>query len=153
MADAINGATKVVLFAYDTTTGQVERVSSDKTTGLKVSLGTLLSGENTRHNVIQVANYGSYEHISSTSGGTIAAVTCGVTGSAGDILQRIVVCHPGPGSTTLRISGSGSEAIPILPAQAGTGTYVLEIGAVSTSAGWRITPATGQDVLAIGHFT
>lgn len=154
MADAIDGAAKVVVYTWDATAGKSVPMASNPVTGLKVSLGTLISGENTRHNVIQTTRYCSYEHISSTAAGTIAAVTCGATGSAGDILERLVVVNTLAGAVNqLKISGNGNEQIPVLPNQLATATYVLDLGLVSVSAGWRITPATGQDVLAIGHFT
>jgi hypothetical protein len=120
---------------------------------VKVSLGTLISGENTRHNVMQTSRYCSYEHITAVAAGAIAAVTCGVTGSAGDILERLIVVNTVAATNRLTISGNGNEAVPVLPNQLATATYTLDLGLVSVSAGWRITPATGQDVLAVGHFT
>lgn len=152
MADAVDGAMKVLLYAQDTA-GAVTNVIATTGTGLRVHLGNLISGEDTRNNALKVNRQAGYEHISSTAAGTIGTVTCGATGSAGDILERLIVVNTLAAANQLKISGNGNEAIPVLPAAMATATYTIDLGLVSSSAGWRVTPATGQDVLAIGFFT
>jgi hypothetical protein len=76
----------------------------------------------------------------------------GTTGAAGDRIARVIVVATGTlgGVVTLK-DGSGT-AFNILHAAA-AGTYVIELGMISTLGAWQLTTPTNCTAIAVGTFT
>lgn len=79
----------------------------------------------------------------------------GNVGVQGDVLTRLIITVGTAATAAVSIKdGSGGASIPILPNSpgGGVGVYVVEIGALAASAGWRVTTGAGSTVLAVGRF-
>ena len=78
----------------------------------------------------------------------------GVNGVAGDILNRLVIVPATTGAGTVSIKDGSGSAINVFV----TGTLsdlkpiVLDIEAVSTSGGWKVTTGANVSVIAVGKF-
>lgn len=79
----------------------------------------------------------------------------GATGAAGDLLSRLVCVVSTALTAQTQIKDGSGSAITVLPNSpgGGIGTYVIEIGARSTSGAWKVTTGAGVAVVAIGAFT
>lgn len=81
----------------------------------------------------------------------------GLTGKAGDLLERIIVTVATSATGTVSIKdGAAGSAIPITAANTPIGVYSVIIGARAATAangGWRITTGAGATAIAVGNFT
>lgn len=76
----------------------------------------------------------------------------GVTGGAGDVLDKLVVSVATAATSTVSIKDGGGSAIVITAANTPIGVYSVNIGARSTAGAWKVTTGAGATVLAIGKF-
>ena len=76
----------------------------------------------------------------------------GVTGGAGDVLDKLVVSVATALTGTVSIKDGGGSAITITAANTPIGVYSVNIGARSTAGAWKVTTGAGATVLAIGKF-
>lgn len=79
----------------------------------------------------------------------------GATGTAGDLLLRLVCVVATALTAQVQIKDGSGSAITVLPNSpgGGVGTYVIEIGARSLSGAWQVTTGAGVSVVAVGAFT
>ena len=114
---------------------------------LKVSLATLIAGEDQTNDVIKVEQRFGYETVA-------VSQTAQVLGSAaGDFLHRLVieVITVATANVTLL---DGATEIVILTGGADLleGVYSIEFNMVATTA-WKITTGAGATVIGVGRFT
>jgi hypothetical protein len=77
----------------------------------------------------------------------------GGTGSAGNILERLIVTITTSGvNGVVSIKDGSGSAIPVVPASAPLGVQVIEIGAKSTGGAWKVTTGSAATVIAVGDF-
>ncbi|MBK8772515.1 MAG: hypothetical protein IPM06_19115 [Rhizobiales bacterium] len=77
----------------------------------------------------------------------------GTTGSVGDFLGRLIITASTAATATVSIKDGSGSAIPICPALAAAGVFVVELGIRSTSGAWKVTTGAGATVVAIGKFS
>lgn len=77
----------------------------------------------------------------------------GPNGNAGDILEQLIISVATAASGTVSIKDGSGSAIVITAANTPIGVYSVNIGAQSTSGGWKVTTGAGATVLAVGRFT
>jgi len=80
------------------------------------------------------------------------AQVLGVTGGAGDTLQRLIITVATAASSTVALL-DGATTYAILAANTPIGIYQIEIGAVSVNGAWKITTGAGATVMAVGNFS
>lgn len=76
----------------------------------------------------------------------------GVTGGAGDVLDKLVISVATSLTGTVSIKDGSGSAIVITAANTPIGVYSVNIGARSTGGAWKVTTGAGATVLAIGKF-
>jgi hypothetical protein len=77
----------------------------------------------------------------------------GGTGSAGNILERLIVTVSTSGANgTVSIKDGSGSAIPIVAASTPIGVYSINIGAKSVSGAWKVTTGSAATVVAVGDF-
>lgn len=116
--------------------GGSQNLQGDINANLKVTLATLLSGENQTFNRLMVMPYYSYSNIST-------ATTTVVKASAG-VLHTIVVNTTAAGAITVydNTSGSGTK-IATLKASIGENTYMFD---TAFTTGLTIVTAGASDI-------
>ena len=80
------------------------------------------------------------------------AQVLGVTGGAGDTLQRLIITVGTAASSTVALLDNATS-YAIMAANTPIGVYQIEIGAVSVSGAWKITTGAGATVMAVGNFS
>ena len=82
------------------------------------------------------------------------AQVLGGAGKAGDYLHRLVVTVNTAATSTVTLT-DGVTAIPIVPANVGSGVGVLniELNMASLTTGWKVTTGAGVTVVAVGQFS
>jgi hypothetical protein len=82
------------------------------------------------------------------------AQVLGGAGKAGDYLHRLVVTVNTALTSTVTLT-DGVTAIPIVPANVGSGVGVLsiELNMASLTSGWKVTTGAGVTVVAVGQFS
>jgi hypothetical protein len=80
------------------------------------------------------------------------AQVLGVTGGAGDTLQRLIITVGTALTGTVSLL-DGATSYAITAASTPIGVYQIEIGAVSVNGAWKITTGAGATVMAVGNFT
>ena len=80
------------------------------------------------------------------------AQVLGVTGGAGDTLQRLIITVGTALTGTVSLL-DGATSYAITAANTPIGVYQIEIGAVSVNGAWKITTGAGATVMAVGNFT
>jgi len=80
------------------------------------------------------------------------AQVLGVTGGAGDTLQRLIITVNTAASSTVALL-DGATSYAILGANTPIGIYQIEVGAVSVNGAWKITTGAGATVMAVGNFS
>jgi hypothetical protein len=80
-----------------------------------------------------------------------SAQVLGVTGGAGDTLQRLIVTVTTSATSTVTLLDGGTSYI-IVPPVTPVGVYVIEINAVSVNGAWKITTGAGVSVMGVGNF-
>ena len=80
------------------------------------------------------------------------AQVLGVTGAAGDTLQRLIITVGTALTGTVALL-DGATSYAITAASTPIGVYQIEIGAVSVNGAWKITTGAGATVMAVGNFT
>ena len=80
------------------------------------------------------------------------AQVLGVTGGAGDTLQRLIITVGTALTGTVALL-DGATSYAITAASTPIGVYQIEIGAVSVNGAWKITTGAGATVMAVGNFT
>jgi len=83
--------------------------------------------------------------------------TLGTTGTAGDILERLIITVTTAVSAAVSIKDGNGDAISVLPNSpgGGVGVYVVEVGARcvnTTTPGWKVTTGAGSSVIGVGRF-
>lgn len=76
----------------------------------------------------------------------------GTTGTAGDVLQRVIVTVATAATGTCSIKDGAGSAIPLTAANTPIGVYVIEIQAKSRAGAWSVTTGAGATAMAIGDF-
>jgi len=91
-----------------------------------------------------------YEHVAASQTDQVL----GGVGAAGDYLHRLI-CKVSTAATSKVIITDGAFSHTVLPANVGggVGAYILEIGAVSKTTGWKVTTEAGVELLATGIFS
>jgi hypothetical protein len=79
------------------------------------------------------------------------AQVLGVTGGAGDTLQRLIITVTTSATSTVTLLDGGTSYI-IVPPVTPVGVYVIEINAVSVNGAWKITTGAGVSVMGVGNF-
>lgn len=80
------------------------------------------------------------------------AQVLGVTGGAGDTLQRLIITISTALTGTVALL-DGATSYAITAASTPIGVYQIEIGAVSVNGAWKITTGAGATVMAVGNFS
>jgi hypothetical protein len=82
------------------------------------------------------------------------AQVLGGSGAAGDYLHRLIVTVNTAATSTVTIT-DGVTAIPVVPANIGSGVGVLniELNMASLTSGWKVTTGAGVTVIAVGSFS
>jgi hypothetical protein len=82
------------------------------------------------------------------------AQVLGGSGAAGDYLHRLIVTVNTAATSTVTLT-DGVTAIPIVPANVGSGVGVLsiELNMASLTSGWKVTTGAGVTVVAVGQFS
>ncbi len=82
------------------------------------------------------------------------AQVLGGSGAAGDYLHRLIVTVNTAATSTVTIT-DGVTAIPVVPANVGSGVGVLniELNMASLTSGWKVTTGAGVTVVAVGQFS
>ena len=80
------------------------------------------------------------------------AQVLGVTGGAGDTLQRLIITVGTALTGTVSLL-DGATSYAITAASTPIGVYQIEIGAVSINGAWKITTGAGATVMAVGNFS
>ena len=82
------------------------------------------------------------------------AQVLGGAGKAGDYLHRLIVTVNTAATSTVTLT-DGVTAIPIVPANVGSGVGVLniELNMASLTTGWKVTTGAGVTVVAVGQFS
>ena len=80
------------------------------------------------------------------------AQVLGVTGGAGDTLQRLIITVGTALTGTVSLLDDATS-YAITAANTPIGVYQIEIGAVSVNGAWKITTGAGATVMAVGNFT
>lgn len=121
---------------------------------LRVVQAGLLAGEDQDLDALRVVSGGD-EYETVAAGQTDQVL--GVTGGAGDYLERLVIIVSTAATSQVSIKdGSGGSAIIVFPNNpgGGVGTYTVDLGMSATGAGgWRVTTGAGAAVIATGNFT
>ena len=78
----------------------------------------------------------------------------GGSGAAGDYLHRLIVTVNTAATSTVTLT-DGVTAIPVVPANVGSGVGVLdiELNMASLTSGWKVTTGAGVSVVAVGLFS
>lgn len=76
----------------------------------------------------------------------------GTTGTAGDVLEQLIITVAAAATGTVSIKDGAGSAIPITAANTPIGVYSVNIGAKASGAGWKVTTGAGATVLAVGRF-
>lgn len=125
-------------------------LSMDTAGNLRVTMGTLLAGEDATNGVLRTARMYEYETVAASQTGQVL----GATGAAGDYLAHLilVVSTAATAATTIL---DGATSIAIFPNSpgGGIGTYVIPVNLVSVSGAWSVTTGAGVAVIAVGLFT
>lgn len=82
-----------------------------------------------------------------------SAQVMGATGAVGDFLQRLICVVSTALTSNVAITDGTGSAFTILQTSTAIGTYILEVGARSTTGGWKVTTGAGVTVRAVGRFT
>lgn len=79
----------------------------------------------------------------------------GATGATGDYLARLICVVATAATAATSIKDGAGSAISVLPNSpgGGVGTYVIELGLISTGGAWSVTTGAGVSVIACGNFT
>lgn len=93
----------------------------------------------------------AYEYEDVAAG--VSAQVMGATGAAGDLLQRLICVVSTALTSNVAITDGTGSAFTILQTSTAIGTYILEVGARSTTGGWKVTTGAGVTVRAVGRFT
>ncbi len=82
------------------------------------------------------------------------AQVLGGSGAAGDYLHRLIVTVNTAATSTVTLT-DGVTAIPVVPANVGSGVGVLdiELNMASLTSGWKVTTGAGVTVVAVGQFS
>jgi len=82
------------------------------------------------------------------------AQVLGGSGAAGDYLHRLIVTVNTAATSTVTLT-DGVTAIPVVPANLGSGVGVLdiELDMASLTSGWKVTTGAGVTVVAVGQFS
>lgn len=82
------------------------------------------------------------------------AQVLGSAGAAGDYLHRLIVTVNTAATSTVTLT-DGVTAIPVVPANVGSGVGVLdiELNMASLTSGWKVTTGAGVTVVAVGSFS
>lgn len=104
-------------------------------------------------NSVAVIEQGQYGYETVAAGA--ADQVLGGIGAVGDLLHRLICIVVTPATSQVQIKdGAAGPAITVLPSNVGggIGVYSIELNAVSSAGGWRVTTAAGVSVIAIGRF-
>lgn len=82
-----------------------------------------------------------------------SAQVMGATGAVGDFLQRLICVVSTALTSNVAITDGTGSAFTILQTSTAIGTYILDVGARSTTGGWKVTTGAGVTVRAVGRFT
>jgi len=74
------------------------------------------------------------------------------SGSAGDLLERVVVSVATSATGTCSIKDGSGSAIVLTVANTPIGVYVVDLGIAATSTGWKVTTGAGCTAIAVGKF-
>lgn len=118
----------------------------------KMSLGTLLVGEDETNNVQRIESQWEYEDVAASQ--TDQAM--GTTGAVGDLFDGIV-CNTSAASVgVVSIKDGSGASFTLFNAQAGATTQPLQLhnlGWVSVNGAWYITTGTNTTCKANGRFS
>lgn len=94
---------------------------------------------------------GAYETVAASQTDQVL----GSTGAAGDYLARLVLVVTTALMSAVSIKDGSGSAIAVFPNSpgSGVGTYVIELGLISTSGPWKVTTGAGVAAIGIGNFT
>lgn len=125
-------------------------LSMDTAGNLRVTMGTLLAGEDATNGVMRTAQMLEYETVAAGQ----TAQVLGATGAAGDYFSHIilVVSTAATAATSILDGGTSIEIFPNSPG-GGVGTYYIPLNLVSTGGAWKVTTGAGVAAIGVGLFT
>jgi len=80
------------------------------------------------------------------------ATTLGVTGGAGDVLEKMIVAVSATTANKVFIQDGSAPSIVVFAAGAAIGTYSLNLGMRSVNGAWKVSTDTSASVIGIGRF-
>lgn len=102
-------------------------------------------------NQVKLVESGAYEYVDVAAGAS--AQVLGGAGAIGDFLARLICVVSTALTSNVAITDGTGSAFTILQTNTAIGTYILEVGARSTTGGWKVTTGAGVTVRAVGRFT
>ena len=125
-------------------------LSMDTSGNTRMTLGTLLAGEDAENGVLRTMR--AYEYETVAAGQT--AQVLGATGAAGDVLSHLVliVSTAATAATSILDGATSIQVFPNSPG-GGVGAYTVPLNLTSVNGAWSITTGAGVAVIAVGMFS